>query len=121
MVDRGDERRSARERDDEVPETEEARSGDNEAQLDELGTDPGQVGPDSAGQSGDPQQLSHVEDAEFESVEELADSDQALEAATVEGVEDAADHPERPVHTHLEYGRPDDVAPASQQRKKDVA
>ena len=26
---------------------------DNEAQLDELGSDPGQAGPDSAGQSGD--------------------------------------------------------------------
>jgi hypothetical protein len=44
-------------------------------------------------------------------VEELADTDQALEAATVEGVEDAADHPERPVHTHIEYGRPDDLPP----------
>ena len=29
----------------------------------------------------------------------------------MEGVEDAADHPERPVHTHEEYGRPDDVPP----------
>ena len=31
--------------------------GDEKAQLDELGKDPGQVGPDSAGQSGDPQRL----------------------------------------------------------------
>jgi hypothetical protein len=46
------------------------------------------------------------------SVEELEETDQALEAATVEGLEDAADHPERPVHTHLEYGRPDDLPPA---------
>ena len=30
---------------------------DNEAQLDELGSDPGQAGPDSAGQSGDTQGL----------------------------------------------------------------
>jgi len=89
--------------------------GDLEAQLDELGTDPGQVGVDSAGQSGDPQQLSDVEEANDESVEELADTDQAIEAAAVEGVEDAADHPERPVHTHEEYGRPDDVPP----RKRD--
>jgi hypothetical protein len=29
----------------------------------------------------------------------------------VEGIEDAADHPERPVHTHLDYGRPDDDLP----------
>ncbi|HZR28621.1 MAG TPA: hypothetical protein VFA71_07560 [Terriglobales bacterium] len=84
---------------------------DNEARLDELGNDPGQVGSDSAGQSGDVQQLSYVEDAADESVEELAETDQAFEAAAVEGSEDAADHPERPVHTHLEYGRPDDLPP----------
>ena len=85
--------------------------GDLEARPDELGTDPGQVGADSAGQSGDAQELSTVEDASEESVEELADTDQALEAAAVEGVEDAADHPERPTHTHEEYGRPDDIPP----------
>jgi hypothetical protein len=34
-----------------------------------------------------------------------------MEAGTVDGVEDAADHPERPVHTHIEYGRPDDLPP----------
>jgi hypothetical protein len=90
--------------------------GDEEAQLDELGNDPGQVGPDSAGQSGDTQQLSSIADAADESVEELADTDQALEAGVVDGVEDAADHPERPVHTHLEYGRPDDLPP----RESDV-
>jgi hypothetical protein len=49
----------------------------------------------------------------------LAETDRALEAPAVEGVEDAADHPERPVHTHLEYGRPDDLPPArSSDRKK---
>jgi hypothetical protein len=84
---------------------------DNEAQLDELGNDPAQVGPRSAGQSGSAQRLSEIQDATDESVEELADTDQALEAAAVEGLEDAADHPERPTHTHLEYGRPDDVPP----------
>ena len=87
------------------------RHEDKEAQLDDLGSDPGQVGPDSAGQSGDPQDLSQVEDASEESVEELADTDQASEAEAVEGSEDAADHPERPVHTHNEYRRPEDVAP----------
>ena len=85
--------------------------GDEQAQLDDLGNDPGQVGPDSAGQSGDPQQLTREAEASDESVEELADTDQAIEAAAVDGVEDAADHPERPVHTHEEYGRPDDVPP----------
>jgi len=87
------------------------RVEDDEARPDELGEDPGQVGPDSAGQSGDPQQLSSLEDASEESVEELADTDQALEAAAVEGVEDAADHPERPTHTHNEYPNPEDIPP----------
>jgi hypothetical protein len=85
--------------------------GDLEARPDEIGTDPRQVGLESAGQSGDPQELSIIEEANEESVEELADTDQAIEAAAVEGVEDAADHPERPVHTHEEYGRPDDIPP----------
>jgi hypothetical protein len=90
----------------------EGRATDNEAAPDELGKDPREVGAESAGQSGDSQRLSITEDADNESVEELADSDQGLEAARVEGVEDAAAHPERPVHTHNEYGRPDDLPPA---------
>lgn len=84
----------------------------NEAAPDELGNDPREVGSDSAGQSGDAQRLSTTADANEESVEELAETDQAFEAAAVEGVEDAANHPERPVHTHQEYGRPDDLPPA---------
>jgi hypothetical protein len=92
---------------------------DDQAQADQLGDDPGEVGPDSAGQSGDPERLSRVADANEESVEELADTDQAFEAAAVEGVEDAADHPERPAHTHEEYGRPDDLPP--QRREEDEA
>ena len=87
-----------------------ARQG-NQARLDELGKDPGQVGPESAGQSGDTQGLSNVEDANDESVDELMESDQALEAGVVDGVEDAANHPERPAHTHEEYPRPEDIAP----------
>lgn len=94
-----------------MPKQPERENPDNEAQLDELGNDPAQVGPDSAGQSGDLQGLSEIEDEDDQSVEELADDDQALEAEAVEGVEDAADHPERPTHTHEEYGRPDDVPP----------
>jgi hypothetical protein len=86
--------------------------GADEAALDELGNDPREVGSDSAGQSGDAQRLSTSEDTDNESVEELDNTDQALEAARVEGLEDAADHPERPVHTHVEYGRPDDLPPA---------
>ena len=84
----------------------------NVAQPDESGKDFREVGPDSAGQSGDPQRLSTIEEAAEESVAELAETDQAMEAAAVEGSEDAADHPERPVHTHNEYGRPDDLPPA---------
>jgi hypothetical protein len=93
--------------------------GDERAQLDELGNDPGQVGPESAGQSGDSQRLSSIADAADESVQELAEDDQMLEAGIVEGVEDAADHPERPVHTHLEYGHPDDLPPRAGEEESD--
>lgn len=93
--------------------------GDEQAQLDELGNDPGQVGPESAGQSGDSQRLSSIADAADESVQELAEDDQPLEAGIVEGVEDAADHPERPVHTHLEYGHPDDFPPRAGEEEPD--
>jgi hypothetical protein len=80
---------------------------DNQADLDELGHDPRQTGPGSAGQSGDLQELPLDEEESDESVEELAEEDQAIEAAELDGVEDAADHPERPVHTHNEYGHPE--------------
>ncbi len=72
----------------------------NESQMDALDEDPGQLGPDSAGQSGDGQGLSSIADAAPESVEELIDTGQALEADAVMGVEDAADHPEQPVRSH---------------------
>jgi hypothetical protein len=97
----------------------EARPQGNEAAPDELGKDPRQVGPRSAGQAGDPQRLSTTEDADNESVEELSDTNQALEAARVEGAEDAADHPGRPVHTHRDYQQhPDDVPPDSTVERK---
>lgn len=50
------------------------------------------MGDRSAGQAGDSQALSSDEDASDESVEERADTKQALEASAVESVEDAADH-----------------------------
>ena len=86
---------------------------DHEARLDELGTDPGQVGSDSGGQSGDAQGLSDIEEANEESVEELADTDQAFEADVVQGVEDAGDHPEKEVRSHEDknYRRDDDIPP----------
>jgi len=76
-----------------------------DAQMDERGDDPGQVGSDSGGQSGDTQGLSQVADAADESVEELADTGQGYEAGVIEGVEDAADHPEKPAHTREDQGR----------------
>src|SRR2546422_4308461 len=86
------------------------RDNDNEARLDELGDDPGQVGSDSAGQSGDAQGLSNIEEANEESVQELADTEQAYEADAVQGVEDAGDHPEKEVRSHQDpdYRRDDD-------------
>ncbi len=72
----------------------------NEAPLDELGDDPGQVGPESGGRSADTQGLSLVADAADESVEELADTGQAYKAEVIEGVEHAANHSEQPVRTH---------------------
>lgn len=45
--------------------------------------------PESAGQSGDLQQLSDIADADSESVEELVEEGNAMEAEAVEGVEDA--------------------------------
>jgi hypothetical protein len=48
-----------------------------------------ELGPDSAGQSGDLQQISEIPDADSESVEELLEEGNAFEAGVVEGVEDA--------------------------------
>jgi hypothetical protein len=48
-----------------------------------------ELGPASAGQSGDLQQLSDVANADSESVEELMEEGNAFEAEAVEGIEDA--------------------------------
>ena len=61
--------------------------------------------------SGDTQGCSPIADATDESVEELADTGQDYEAEAVDGVEDAADHPEKPVHTHEDQSRSSDLAP----------
>ena len=71
----------------------------DEGQIDELEGDPEDAGSDSAGQSGDAQGLSQIADADEESVGELAETDQAYEAGIVDGLEDAAEHPERAVRT----------------------
>lgn len=66
------------------------------------------LGPDSAGQSGDVQGLSEVADADSESVEELAEEGQSLEAEVIAGVEDAPDADVKEVHVHE---RPEDDVP----------
>jgi hypothetical protein len=73
---------------------------DREAELDELDADSGQLGSESGGQSGDTQGLAPDSEAAEESVEELAEEDQAFEAGVIDGVEEAGDHPERPVRSH---------------------
>jgi hypothetical protein len=78
---------------------------DRDAEFDEKDTESEQTGPESGGQSGDAQGLDADTEAADESVQELAEDDQAYEAGVVEGVEDAGDHPERPVRSH-EDGRP---------------
>lgn len=52
---------------------------------------PNEVGPDSAGQSGDLQQISNIADADSESVEELVEEGNAYEADAIDGVENAKD------------------------------
>ena len=86
------------------------KSGDA-ARPDELGADPAQVGPRSAGQSGALRDGCTSRMSLEESTEELADTKLSWESAAVEGSEDAADHPQRPAHTHVEYSRPDDLPP----------
>jgi N utilization substance protein A len=49
------------------------------------------LGPNSAGQSGDIQQLPNREDVDNESVEELAEEGNAFEAEAVAGVDNAKD------------------------------
>ncbi|MGA3093055.1 MAG: hypothetical protein ABSD75_31050 [Terriglobales bacterium] len=50
-----------------------------------------ELGPDSAGQSGDLQGISDVSDADSESVKELLEQGNAFEADAVDGVENAKD------------------------------
>lgn len=58
------------------------------------------LGPDSAGQSGDTQQISDTAGADSESVEELAEEGNAFEAEAVYGVENAKDADVSEVVTH---------------------
>jgi len=77
----------------------------DEAPIVDLENDMEEAASDSSGQAGDDQGLSHLAEADVESVEELAETDQAYAAEVVEGVEEAGDHPERPVRTRETNGR----------------
>ncbi len=57
------------------------------------------LGPDSAGQSGDNQGLPDEAEAGPQSVEELVEEGQSLEAEAILGVEDAGDADVEEVHT----------------------
>ena len=59
-----------------------------------------ELGPDSAGQSGDIQDLSDLADADSESVEELIEEGNAFEAEVIQGVEDVPDADVSEVRTH---------------------
>jgi hypothetical protein len=61
--------------------------------------DTDQLGPESAGQSGDTQGLPDAVDADSESVAELAEEGQAFEAGIISGVEDAGGSDPREVTT----------------------
>jgi N utilization substance protein A len=77
------------------------------------------LGPASAGQSGDLQQLSDVADADSESVDELVEEGNAFEAEAVEGVEDAEPPDVSEVKTR--EVPEDDVPPEYLNNDKDVA
>ena len=79
-----------------------------------------ELGPDSAGQSGDIQQMSNLADADSESVEELVEEGNAFEAAAVQGVEDA-DTPDVSEVTTREVPEDDVPAEYSNDDNKDVA
>jgi len=57
------------------------------------------LGPDSAGQSGDTQGLSDLEEADSESVEELLQEGQSFEAEVIAGIQNAPDPDVSEVHT----------------------
>ncbi|HXU17913.1 MAG TPA: hypothetical protein VN708_22585 [Terriglobales bacterium] len=77
------------------------------------------VGPGSAGQSGDLQQLPDAADADSESVEELVEEGNAFEAGVVQGVEDVKPPDVSGVKTR--EVPEDDVPPEYLNNDKDVA
>jgi hypothetical protein len=84
---------------------------EDDARADAPGDPLEQGGPGSGGQSGDTQGLSQTSDAGEETVEELAADGQDYEAGIKQGVDAAADHPERPVPSHERQQRRADASP----------
>lgn len=78
-----------------------------------------ELGPNSAGQSGDIQQLSDAADADSESVEELVEEGNAFEADAVQGVEEGKT-PDVSEVTTREVPE-DDVPPEYQDNDRNVA
>ncbi len=75
---------------------------------------PDDVGPDSAGQSGDTEGLSELQDSNAESVSELAEEGQDLEGAAVSGVENAPPADEAEVQTHERHPDEGEIPPEKQ-------
>ena len=69
----------------------------NDEYRDQAGEQSAHGGLESGAQSGDAQDLSQEVDAAEESVRELAAEGQGVEAQILKGVEDATDHPGKPV------------------------
>ena len=84
---------------------------EDDARVGEPADPPEQGGPGSGGQSGDTQGLSQASDAGEETVEELAANGQDYEAGIKQGVDAAADRPERPVPSHERQQRRADASP----------
>lgn len=84
---------------------------DRKVTADEDDPGHGQVGAASGGQSGDTQGLSPATAEAEESVEELAETGQDFQAGLVEGMEDAADHPEKPMVPREDQRRPAEDGP----------
>lgn len=91
------------------------KSRSHTAESEDLDPNPGRLGArdaaDRAGQSGDTQGLPTGTGEAEESVEELAETGQDFEAGLVEGMEDAADHPEKPMVPREDQRRPADDGP----------
>jgi hypothetical protein len=82
-----------------------------DVQLEGIDNDSGRAEGANGGQSGDSQGLPQTTDVASESVEELAESGQTYEAELLEGLEEAADHPEVPVHTREDQSRSPELPP----------